>query len=100
MPFDLTEAVRRKLNITWHDDDTDGRISDIIATVKPALARTIGIYETDPALTSAGEVAGLLINACFYEWNHALDEFWVNYADDIQRLRIMNESDFWELAND
>ena len=73
-------AIKRKLNITWDDEMTDKRVDDVIETAGAALGRAIG-----------PDMAGLLANACFYEWSNALDEFWLNYADEIQRARLETE---------
>lgn len=83
----ITAAVKRKLNITWVDADTDARVADVIGIVSPALAHAIG-EDSYAFTTSDGEELGLLVNACFYEFNNALDDFWTNYAPEIQRCRI------------
>lgn len=88
-------AVKRKLNITWDDEVTDKRVDDVIETAGAALGRAIGLdigsAESMDALARP-DLAGLLANACFYEWSNALDEFWLNYADEIQRARLEVES--------
>ncbi|MEG0758330.1 MAG: hypothetical protein RR505_07960 [Raoultibacter sp.] len=91
MAYDLNAAVKRKLNITWSDGETDMRIADVIATVAPAVARVVALDVDSAKLTDDAETRGLVVNACFYEWSHALDDFWGNYADDIQRCRIKHE---------
>lgn len=85
-----TAAIRRKLNITWSDPATDARLADIIATVTPALNRAVGVAPTTAIDPTDGETFGLFVNACFYEWSDALDEFWVNYLDDVSRVRARN----------
>ena len=97
MSIDLQALVKRKLNITGSDEATDARVDDAIASVMPALARRCGIDPSDleamDAFHEGGELTGLLANACFYEWNHALDEFWANYGPDVQAVRIMLETE-------
>lgn len=97
MSIDLEALVKRKLNITWSDESTDARVADAIAVAMPALARRCGIDPSDDdameAFHEGGELTGLLANACFYEWNHALDEFWANYGPDVQSVRIMLETE-------
>lgn len=86
----ITAAVKRKLNITWDDDATNSRIADVIGIVSPALTHALG--ETSYAFsTDDGEELGLLVNACFYEFSNALDDFWANYAAEVQRCRIKHE---------
>ena len=84
----IAAAVRRKLNITWDDADTDARVADVIGIVSPALAHAIGEETTYSFSTVSGEELGLLVNACFYEFSNSLDDFWTNYAAEIQRCRI------------
>ena len=84
----IAAAVRRKLNITWEDADTDARVADVIGIVSPALAHAIGEETTYSFSTVSGEELGLLVNACFYEFSNSLDDFWTNYAPEIQRCRI------------
>lgn len=86
----LLSEVKRKLNITWDDDATDARLTDIIANMRPAVARLCGHADGVGAFESPGAERTLLVNACFYEWNHQFDEFKANYADDILAARIAN----------
>ena len=82
-------AIKRKLNITWDDEMTDKRVDDVIETAGAALGRAIGLDISDAE--SMSRLERLLANACFYEWSNALDEFWLNYADEIQRARLETE---------
>lgn len=91
MDVGLISEAKRKLNITWDDAGTDARVGDALEYVVPAVARTVALKPGDPALTEDAETRSLVINACFYEFSHQLDEFWRNYADDIQRCRIKHE---------
>lgn len=88
---DITEAVKRKLNVTWDDADTEARVSDVIGIVSPALAHAIGEDTSYVFSADNGEELGLLVNACFYEFSNALDDFWTNYATEVQRCRIKHE---------
>lgn len=91
----LTEAVRRKLRITWNDDATDARVADVAAHATPAVARLVGIDPADgtamEAMLADPEAVALVCNAAYYEWNDAMDEFRRNYADEIHAMRIRNE---------
>lgn len=88
----LLAAAKRKLNITWSDTETDARVSDAIGNALPALARAIGLDAKTDAFDEPGEARGLLLNCIFYEFNDALDDFWANYADDVQRLLLANRA--------
>lgn len=87
-----TAAVKRKLNITWSDTDTDARVADVIATVTPSVRRVIGAKDSYAFTSTDGEEWGLFLNACFYEWSNALDDFFANYASDITRCRLKHEA--------
>ncbi len=82
-------AVRRKLNVTWTDADTDARLQDVVETVSPRLASLLG-YPSDHEFTSAdGSAWGLFLNGCLYEFSDAWDDFTSNYADEILSIRLM-----------
>ena len=82
----ITAAVRRKLNVTWTDADTDDRISDVIAKSEATMRRLCDC--PDDATKWDAEDIGLLLDACLYEFSNAADDFRVNYADAIQSCRI------------
>lgn len=89
--FYAAAAVKRKLNITWTDGATDERVEDIMESVRPALAKVLGVSAESELFEERGEVMNLYVNACFYEWNHAYDDFLANYAGEIQRVRLEND---------
>lgn len=79
----LLEQVKRKLNITWEDDDTTDRITEIIESAIPTLKHKLGIYDSDFDFAASGMENMLFKNYCLYEWNHCVNEFDDNYANDI-----------------
>ncbi len=83
----LVKQVKRKLNITWEDEDTNARVNDIIESAIPDLIHRLGITDIYFDFSIAGAENRLFKNYCLYEWNHCLNEFWDNYADDIATLR-------------
>ena len=87
----LVEQVKRKLNITWSDEDTDGRIADIIEAAIPSLMHKLGITAADYDFATPGMENRLFLALCLYEWNHAAHEFDTNYANDIAQCRAMHE---------
>lgn len=91
---ELTELVRRKLNITWNDTDTDARITQIIEDGKSEIIDKVGITDSEFDFSKPSQERKLLLAYCFYEWNHALDEFQVNYAEDILQAR-----ERWEVVS-
>ena len=88
----LIDQVKRKLNITWSDDETDGRVNDIIAAVEPVLKYKLGISADAQYDFSLGGLENMLFLAlCLYEWNHAANEFDTNYANEIAQCRAVHE---------
>lgn len=86
----LMEQVRRKLRVTWKDDDdTNARIdSDIIPNAEQDLKNLLGIpAETRFDFAQPGMENILFLNHCWYQWEGALDDFEKNYAAQIARCR-------------
>lgn len=94
----LIEQVKRKLNITWDDEDTTARITEIIESAIPDLIHRLGITDSAFDFSIAGEENTLFKNYCLYEWNHALNEFFGNYAETIAQIRAKNDVKY-HLAN-
>ena len=87
----LYEQVRRKLNITWEDDETTARLNDIIKSAIPDLLHKLGITDTDFDFSVDGAENTLFLAYCLYEWNHALNEFEDNYSKMIAQVRAKHE---------
>ena len=87
----LLGQVRRKLNITWEDDDTTARIEEIIESAIPDLLHRLGIADHDFDFSVAGDENTLLKNYCLYEWNHCLNDFFLNYSVMIAQVRARND---------
>ena len=85
----LLKQVKRKLNVTWDDDDTNSRIEEIIKNAIPSLKHKLGIFNKDFDFSAEGIENTLFINYCLYEWNHCLNEFDDNYANDIAQTRAI-----------
>lgn len=92
----LLGQVRRKLNVTWDDDDTTARIEEIIESAIPALKHKLGIADRDFDFSKPGMENNLFMAYCFYEWNHCLNEFDTNYWNDIAQVRAMHEVEYYE----
>lgn len=87
----LFEQVKRKLNITWEDEDTNARITDIIEGAIPDLKHKLGIVADDFDFSEAGAINTLFLAYCLYEFNHSLNEFDENYARLIAQERAKIE---------
>ena len=87
----LIDQVKRKLNITWSDEDTEGRLNDIINSAKVKLSFKLGISDAEFDYSAAGQENMLFLALCLYEWNHAASDFDHNYANDIAQCRAYHE---------
>ena len=87
----LLSQVKRKLNITWSDADTDARIEDIITSAIPRMIHKLGIADADFDFSEAGMEHDLFKNYCLYECNHCANEFDDNYSNDIAQVRAKHE---------
>ncbi len=91
----LLGQVRRKLNITWDDDDTTARIEEIIESAIPTMIHKLGIADPDFDFSIPGMENNLFKSYCLYEWNHCVNEFDENYANDIAQVRARHEVDYF-----
>lgn len=92
----LVDQVKRKLNISWSDEDTDRRVADIMDSAAVKLRHKLGITNAEFDFSTPGMENDLYKTACFYEWNHAANEFDENYANDIAQCRAMHEVAYYK----
>lgn len=90
--FDATllGQVKRKLNITWDDEDTTARLEEIIESAIPDLKHRLGIVDPEFDFSEPGPENTLFLAFCLYEWNHTVDEFDINYARMIANVRAIH----------
>lgn len=86
----LFAQVKRKLNITWSDDDTDAAIQDIINSAIPSLIHKLGITDKNFDFSQPGIENNLFRAYCLYDYNHVLNEFDVNYSNDIAQAQAIH----------
>lgn len=91
----LINQVRRKLNITWEDEETTARVTDIINSAIPSLKHKLGITDPDFDFSVSGTENMLFLAYCLYEFNHAKNEFDDNYRQDIAEVRAKNEVNYY-----
>lgn len=91
----LYPQVKRKLNITWSDEDTDSRVEDIIQSAIPTLIHKLGIADPDFDFSVPGMENDLFKAFCFYKWNHCENEFDENYANNIAQVRAIHAVDYY-----
>lgn len=85
IPQERLDMVKRELNVTWTDGDTDAKILSLMADAEEDLHHRLGCETVDffqPGLARRIYMAYLL-----YAWNNALEEFDKAYRADVMRLR-------------
>lgn len=88
---ELTEQVKRKLNITWSDTDTEARVSDIINQAKAVMLLKLGITDSAFDFSADGITNVLYLAYCLYLFNHCENEFEQNYMAEILQARALFE---------
>lgn len=83
----LFAQIKRKLNITWSDGETDSIVKDIIESAIPTMIHKIGIADADFDFSKPGIENNLFRAYCLYEYNHCANEFDDNYANTIAQAR-------------
>lgn len=83
----LIESVKRKLAITWDNPETNSLLEkDIIPNSMVTLRERLGLAKDYP-FVECGREKELLLALCFYTYNNAEDEFWVNYQKELMAVR-------------
>lgn len=82
----LRNIVKRTLDITWVEDNTEARIDDIMANATETMRHKLGLPNGFDFETPGAE-QNLYCAYCLYEWNHCVDEFDERYANDIMQVR-------------
>lgn len=95
----LREQVKRKLNITWTDTDTEARVTDIMENAAVVIRRKLGISAADFDFSAAGMENVLYCAYCLYEYNQIVNEFDDAYANDIMQCRAKYEVEQWGAAD-
>lgn len=92
MTEQLVQQVKRKLNITWEDDETEARVHEIMEDVGPWLIHKLGITDPKYDFSAPGTERNLFLACCLYEWNHIpRDEFEENYKHTIKNVQDQND---------
>ena len=81
-------VVKRHLNITWDDEDTNAKLENIIKDARIALDHQLGISAgIEVNYFNPGMERRLFLAYILYAWNDALDEFDSAYKSEIIKLR-------------
>jgi len=89
MAATLTDAVKRKLNITWADDITDDSVADLIGDAVPVMTHKLGITADAFDFAAPGMERDLFLDYCLYKWNHEDHLFGDNYRTEILQTRAV-----------
>ena len=82
---EFLQEVKRHLNITWNDDETDNKIKDYIkqgVEVLQSDVKTSIDFENDDV------ARGLLKTFCRYAWNNSEEYFIENNIHYILKLEV------------
>lgn len=93
MNENLIDELKSRLDITWKNDITDTRLTNIIKNSIPKINRIIGITLSDADYMNKDytEELELLLNYCMYAWENKTEFFKQNYFDDIMSLQQKHE---------
>ena len=84
----LTLEVKRKINVTWDDEETnqaiDSMVEDAIITLNEKLGANIDY-------SKPGMERNLFKNYCLYAWKDCLDDFDKKYINEIYQIRAKYE---------
>ena len=81
---ELFAMLRNELNITWNDDETNLRLSRIVANAVETMNFKLG---ANIDYTQQGIEQELFLAYCVYVWNNCANEFDTNYLNDIYQVR-------------
>lgn len=94
----LLAQVKRKLNITWDEPDTNETVKDIVESAIPIMKHKLGITDPNFDFAQPGSENNLFRSYCLYDYNHCTNEFDDNYANEIGQVREKHEVAY-HLAN-
>lgn len=78
-------TLKSYLDITWTDSGTDAKLQGILNRAEKILNDYAGkAIDFNDEQTPEAQ---LLLDCCRYIWNHALEDFKVNYAAELLMLR-------------
>lgn len=85
----LLEELKNDIDITWEDEKTDQKLTGVIKRGITFLMERAGALESD--FTKDSRAKALLFDYVRYDRAAALNEFYENYAEELNSLLIANE---------
>ena len=93
----ILEQLERKLNVESLSGFDETRLRfDIIPDAAASLSHDLGMTTEEAASFDWGAASKertLLVNLCFYEWNHAAEQFAGDFADEVAKCRDLRLAD-------
>ena len=89
----LFNMLKNELNITWHDEETELRLSRIVLNATKVMDRKLGA-EIDYSLP--GQEQELFLAYCVYVYNNCANQFDENYLNEIMQIRSIYEVEQYE----
>lgn len=84
VPIEFIKEIKRYIQVSWSDNDTDQEIIDEILNAEKTLNHKLGA-EYD--YTKPGQEKSLFKNYMLYSWNKCLNEFDSAYKEEIYQIR-------------
>lgn len=93
----LFKLLKNELNITWEEEETNLRLSRIIANAMLTMNRKLGL---DIDYTESGQEQELFLAYCVYVYNNCANQFDENYLNEIMQIRQYYEVKQYEESED
>ena len=84
LPQSYVDQVKRHLNITWTDEDTNTKVIDMMLDAEIALNHKLG---AEVEYFTPSQERRLYLNYLLYDWNDCLNEFDAAYRAEILQIR-------------
>lgn len=82
----LVKELKKKLRITWDDKGTNENLEDTILNADHYLQNlTNATFD----FTKEKWVKDLLLERCRYDYHNAVDQFEMNFREQISRLQLL-----------
>lgn len=88
VPVEFLESIKRHLQITWDDIDTNKKVIEKMVDAEIALNHKLG---AEFNYFEPGQARQLYKDYVLYSWNNCLNEFDSAYRSEIYQLRHQAE---------
>ena len=98
--MDYFDDVKNYIDITFTDDATDKKLRGVCERAEAYLSKRAGVTLSFSLNMDDQSLLQLLFDCIRYIWSGALDEFAINYADDLFGLRANIHADAFREGTD